>query len=142
MSDAYVSQTTIEAVIDRLDRLTPAEIQALQTRALQRQPELSAFVLAYTEDVGEDGAGLALYVTLVLSEAFRASFRDECERLGASANGNILTAEGEALRYVFAALTDDDPSDAVRLTDEEFWHLLAVLKTVVETLHEVSEPAR
>jgi hypothetical protein len=71
MSDAYVSQTTIEAVIDRLDRLTPAEI-----------------------------------------------------------------------RYVFAALTDDDPSDAVRLTDEEFWHLLAVLKTVVETLHEVSEPAR
>ena len=46
------------------------------------------------------------------------------------------------LRSVVEAFTESNPDDRIDISDDEFWHALAVLKTVSETLHEVGEPKR
>jgi hypothetical protein len=52
VSGARVSAETIEAVVDRLNGLHQRELLALQRRLGPAQPELAAFVLAYTHDRG------------------------------------------------------------------------------------------
>ena len=44
------------------------------------------------------------------------------------------SSEPAVLRYILDALTEED-DDPVELSDEEFWHILRVLKTVVDCLH-------
>jgi hypothetical protein len=46
------------------------------------------------------------------------------------------TSKPVAIGYVVAALTEVSEPDSVHLTDDGFWHLYAVLKTVVEALHD------
>lgn len=58
-----------------------------------------------------------------------------------AASLEIDTAEPHVMRYVVDALTEE-PDEDPALTVEEFWHLFAVLKTVVETLHEVAGARR
>ena len=74
--------------------------------------------------------------------AVLGAFRAEYESLRDQASGAVGTDEPAALDYVFNTLLDEDLDDPVEMKADQFWHLLAVLKTVVETLHEVSEVRR
>lgn len=163
----YVSSETIDAVVERLNGLHEREFLALQRRLGPAQPELAAFVLAFTHDRGPDVSGFAIATTMVLLEAFRgsglkmrkarervvvrqweasrallAALRVDVDEKRERAAGTTVTGEPAALAYVFEALMDDEMEDPLHLDPDDFWHLFAVLKTVVETLHEVSEPRR
>lgn len=98
----YVSSETIDAVIERLNGLREREVIALQRRLGPAQPELAAFVLAYTHDRGPDVSGFAIATTMVLLEAFRASglkMRKARER--------VVARQWEASRALLAALRED-----------------------------------
>ena len=48
-----------------------------------------------------------------------------------------LTPEPHVMQYVIDALTEQDNADLVVLDEAEFWHILQVLKTVSDCMHDV-----
>ena len=48
-----------------------------------------------------------------------------------------LTTEPAVMQYVVDALCEED-EEPVELSTEEFWHILRVLKTVADCLHDAS----
>jgi hypothetical protein len=104
---------------------------------------------------------LTLYAHLVIDEAFRrsgAKFRtikaakilrtweSVSERVGSlkeygrSAAGQHaeFTSEPAVFRYIVEAM-DEPGGDNVILTDDEFWHMLCILHTVSDCLHEAKK---
>ena len=61
------------------------------------------------------------------------------EELGQSA---VETTEPYVMRYVLEAFTERADDDPIDISDEERWHMVAVLMTVVETLHEMAGAER
>jgi hypothetical protein len=47
------------------------------------------------------------------------------------------------MTYILRALAEvsDDAEDPVQLSDDEFWHLVVVLKTFTDALHDASVSA-
>jgi hypothetical protein len=167
MATPNVSEATIDQVCERFAAIEPAEAQRAAARMGPFQPELTAFVIASTSALSQKAIELGMYATLILYEAFRVShfkvhkarerlvvrqweaaselvadLRDSGWRPTDRAELDVDTAEPHALGYVIDALTYDTPDDSVNLTDDEFWQLFAVLKAVVETLHEVAGAPR
>jgi hypothetical protein len=158
MSSPLVSETMMEATWQRVAGATGAEAQRLQKATAKEQEELMDFVLAMSSELSEDALGLALYAHLVIAEAFRRSGgkfrkvtpakilsawesakemaaplkehgRSAAERLAES------TSEPAVLDYILGALDEDEGDEPVYLTDDEFWHILCILKTVSDCLH-------
>jgi len=103
--------------------------------------------------------GLGLYVMIVVLEMFRAApvrtikkvrdrdilrhwhaNRDLIDNLRASEAGvstlpgKLPSVEPAVLDYILDAL-HDETEDLMLVTEDERWHLLAVLKTVMDALH-------
>lgn len=137
------------------------ELRRRQDLCGKEQEELTSFVLAATTDLSPDAAGLALYIHLVVVEAFRRTkipFRKvdsgTVERLWQESFGFIndlkraghgrqpfqleasLCAEPAALQYVVDALTETDADDPVDFADDDFWQILRILKTLVDCMHD------
>lgn len=133
----------------------------MQKLAGKEQAELSAFVVGMTADAGSDAIGLALYMHLVLSQAFhrtRAKFRKvKVGQIDRAWRNNFAiinalksaghtrapfafppeqTTEPAALQYIVDALTEQDEADPIPLTEHEFWLLLQVLKTYCDCMHD------
>jgi hypothetical protein len=140
--------------------MSEAEIRRRQGLCGEEQEELTGFVLAYTSDLPPEALGLALYAHLVAIEAFRRSgvrFRKlkpaRIEQtwkenfgfindLRAAGHGHSpfrlsaeLASEPAVMQYVIDALTEETEDDPVALTDEDFWRILQVLKTVADCMH-------
>ena len=139
---------------------SPAAIRQLQKQCGKDHEELTGFMLGFTSDLRPEALGLALYVHVVVSHAFRRSgtkfrrirpgriertwaanseFIDGLKTSGYSRtaipNEALPSSEPAVLRYVIDALTEEG-QDPVELSDGEFWHILRVLKTVVDCLHD------
>jgi hypothetical protein len=135
----------------------------LRTQKLcgKEQPELTAFVLAFTSDLSPEAIGLALYAHVVVTEAFRRTktpfrkikagkiertwkdnfgFINELKQAGHTRKpfqiDASLSSEPGALQYVVEALTEPDEEDPVELDEHEFWHILQLLKTIVDCMHD------
>lgn len=158
----FVQPNSIEPTWRRIGGSSPAAILQLQKSSGKRQPEIVGFVLGFTADMSPDVVGLALYVMLVVIEMFRTSgarkivkvrestimrhwhanesllgeLRTKAAELAAAIKAAEESVEPHALRYVIEALTEGDPDDPVPLSADEAWHLFAVLKTAIDSLHD------
>ena len=153
----------VEATWQRIGVAEGAVISALQRKCGLSQPELTAFVIGFTEDLRPDAMGLTLYAMVVVYEVFRVhhvkirkarervvlrqwemarAFTEELRERGLSRRdilvADINTAEPYAFRYVIEAFTEQSEDDSIEISDDEFWQMLAVLRTVIETLHEMA----
>lgn len=164
---AFVDAALVEQTWQRLGALPPSEMLKLQRQCGKLQPDLTAFVLAFTSALSPEAVGLGLYVMIVVL----AMFRDACpgkqrkasERLilriwreseaavtdsldappGSDPLQQLLgtSSEPAILESVFDAFTDMEQEEPVALTREEVERLLAVMRTFIETLHQVCRPA-
>ena len=161
-----MTQLVSDALIDETWRAvagsSPVAIRQLQKQCGKDHEELTGFLLGFTSELRPEALGIVLYVHLVITHAFRRSgarFRrirpGRIERTWAAAaefvdqlkagrhpratipSEALSSSEPAVLRYILDALTeqDDDPTE---LSEEEFWHILRVLKTVVDCLHDAA----
>ena len=154
--DAQLMEETWRAV----GAMSDAEIRTRQGLCGKEQQELTGFVLAYTSDLPSEALGLALYAHFVVVEAFRRSgarfrklkparientwkdnfgFVNDLKAAGHSRAPfqlkTELASEPAVMQYVIDALTEENEDDPVALTDEDFWRILQVLKTVADCMH-------
>lgn len=137
-----------------------AEIRRKQGLCGKEQEELTGFVLAFTSELPPEALGLALYAHFVVIEAFRRSgarFRKlKPTRIEDTWRDNFgfvndlkaagytrapfqlepeLASEPAVMQYVIDALTEVNEDDLVNLSDDDFWRILQVLKTVADCMH-------
>ena len=157
---ALISPELMEQTWRSVAEMPSQELRRRQDLCGEEQEHLSSFVLAFTSDLSPDAIGIALYVHLVVVEAFRrtkALFREikpgTIERAWKDNFGFVNDlkqagygrqpfqldprqySEPAALQYVVDALTETDEDDPVDLEDNDFWQVLQVLKTVVDCMH-------
>ena len=161
-----ISRAVVAATLYRVAQAEGEAVQELLDQWISEQEELAAFVLGATGELREEVRPLALYLATVVFEIFRSGPAVEIQhvdgarfdlflranqqvvqRVVASMNAttgveppDLATAsEPVVLQYVAEALTEEG-SDATspELTGGEFLHLLMVLKTVVDALHDAS----
>ncbi len=143
--------------------MTPNEVLRRQGRCGKEQQELTSFVLGFISELPPEAAGLALYVHLVVIETFRrtkAQFRkikpvtiqrtwkdnfafvNDLKHAGHTRRPFQLKADGfsepAVLQYVIDALTEQDDEDPVELAEFDFWHVLQVLKTAADCMHDAA----
>ena len=156
-----ISPELMEETWQSVAQMSADQLQERQVLCGKEQEDLTGFVFAFTSDLSPDAAGVALYAHVVLIEAFRrtnAQFRtikaakierawednldfiDDLKRTDKRRQPFRLEAdsypEPAALQYAVDALTEDDDEDPVDIEDDEFWHALRVLKTVVDCMHD------
>ena len=157
---AIVSPELVEQAWQRIGALDAPEVLKLQNRSGGFQPELVGFVLGFTSKMSAQGMGIALYAMLVLFEMFQrvprttyAKVKDKTimrlwkantkltsELLANDFDLNLMTqfvtgsTEPAALRYVVEALVDAQ-EESGELPPEEVAEILAIHKTVIDSLH-------
>ena len=133
----------------------------MQKQCGKNQEELAGFVLGFTSDLGPEALGLALYVHLVVAQAFHRSYAkfrkvkpgkvmsawkdnfavvNELKAAGHTcapfAFPTTLSSEPAVLQYVVDAMTESDEADPISITDDQFWRTLQVLKTYCDCMHD------
>lgn len=156
-----IGPTLMEATWRSVGASSAIEMRRMQKQSGKDQEELTKFVLGFTSDLSEQALGLALYMHLVVSQAFRrsrAKFRkvtaaqidrawkdnfaviNELKSAGHAgapfAFPSHLTSEPAALQYIVEALTEQDEADPISLVEHEFWQILQVLKTHCDCMHD------
>ena len=157
---ALISPELMEKTWQSVASMSSNELRRQQDLCGKEQEELTGFVLALTTDLSPDAGGLALYIHLVVVEAFRRTKtpfrkvpRGTVERIWKESFGFIndlkqvghgrqpfqleasLCSEPAALQYVVDALTETDADDPVDFDDNDFWQILQILKTLVDCMH-------
>ena len=163
---ALVSQDVVEATWKKAAAMDARTARAAQKDFTRFQPALTGLTIGWTQELRADAVGLALYVTVVVFEMFRAAgaktrkateksvmehwkrsaeLATQLESSGVEPSTlsgfSLATEEPHVLQYVIDALTEEPEDDPVHLTEKEFWHVFATLKTVVDTLHDASTAA-
>jgi len=156
-----VSPDLMEETWESVAASSPEAIERMQKACGVKQEELTAFVLAYLSDLSNDALGLALWVHLVIRQAFvRGGERfkrikpNKIERawrenqilfaeLWSSAEDDPFEglvereiAEPSVVRYIVDAMTETNPDDPIAISEEECRHAVQVLKTVSDCLHD------
>jgi len=168
MNDISIPDEIVDRVVERISKLDDEAIRSLMKRSGPFQPEITGFVLAFTMDLPDRPRALAAMGMMTAFETFRDGYvktRKARERLVRRRFDDACDIVAELAdqfrdpRYVTAddlpssepalmdALLDlaDPPNEPEKRSDEEQeegWHLLAVLYTVVETLHECAGAPR
>ena len=155
-----MSAELVEETWRSVGAMSDNEIRRKQALCGKEQEELTGFVLAFTSEVAPEALGLVLYVHLVVIEAFRrtgAQFRKlKPTRIQGTWRDNFgfindlkaagytrapfqlapgLTSEPAVMQYVVDALTEESDDDPVDLSEDDFWRILQVLKTVTDCMH-------
>ena len=158
--EPFVNAQLMEETWRAIGAMSDAEIRRRQGLCGKEQEELTGFVLAFTSELAPEALGLALYAHLVVVEAFRRSgarFRKlKPARIESTWKKNFafvndlkaagysrapfqlktdLAFEPVVMQYVIDALTEESEDDPVTLTDDDFWRILQVLKTVADCMH-------
>ena len=163
---AIVDPEFVEGTWLRVGAAAPRDMLKLQKQVGKCQPEVAGFVIGFTSELSPEAAGLALYVMVVVHEIFRSAPIKQVKKVkdssiirhwhlsqqalplfleqaaGPSALTEFVASSSEpaVMQYVVDALTELDQEDPVPLDPEELGHLLAVLRTVVESLHQACRP--
>lgn len=161
-----VSEDIIETCWRTIGALDESGIRRLQRSSGKAQEELMAFLIAWNSRQRREVVELALYLGLVILDAFRRVPARRIQRVTEESilrlvrqnekliaglpesldeGVTILTSaesvsEPAIMKYILSALAEvsDDADDSVELTDDEFWHLVVVLKTFSDALHNAS----
>lgn len=156
---AIVTQSLIDRTWQQVGGSSAPELQRMQRRLIAEQDAIFAFVMACIDELRPDAIGIALYLLVVIEEAFcrsgvklrrvkpgklmrawDASSRliDTLKTLDRHLSHHAADARQEpaVFRYLVDALNQVDDEEGVSLSDEEFWHLLGVLQAVADCLHE------
>ena len=158
--EPLVSPVQMEKTWQAVGAMDEGEIKRRQKLCGKEQEELTAFMLAYLSDVEPEAMGLALYEHLVVVEAFRrsgAQFRKlKVNRIENTWKDNFgfvndlraagrprapfqldpgLSSEPAVMQYVIDALTEENEDDPIPISDNDFWRILHVLKTVTDCMH-------
>lgn len=159
---AFIDPDTVATYDARLRGMSARDAVALQKSAGRFQPEVVGFVIASVADLRPDAASLGLYTMVAVLEMFRAGGSQVVKKVrestilrhwaanrsslgearGAAAPLSALlttwadSSEPAVVSFIAETLSGEDDEDPVTLTAEESWHLMAVLKTVVDALHD------
>jgi hypothetical protein len=164
MTSSLVSQALMDATWQRIGGgVSGKEVLRLQQACGKEQEELTGFVIGFSSKLSPEAIGLTLYAHIVIAEAFRrsgAKFRvikaakilrtwESAEEMvtslkdrgrSAAEQHAALTSEPAVFHYILGALSEDqDNNDPVPLTDDEFWHMLCILQTVSDCLHDAKK---
>lgn len=154
LSEGFVEKTWQQIAEFTPERATK-EMQAMS----KHQPDLLAFLMAYTDDLQQDVKELAIYIAFVVYKMFLDSSGkipkisgkeimaryDENTRLiesleGAHENfidriaGVQVSKQPYVMRYVLEALMEDAEEDGINLTEEDIGSLFMLFKTEIEVL--------
>ncbi|MDH4189019.1 MAG: hypothetical protein OEW21_02280 [Betaproteobacteria bacterium] len=158
---ALITSQQMEDTWRAVGAFSNSEIRKRQALCGKEQEELTGFVLGFASDLPTEALGLALYVHFVVVEAFRRSgykfaritpakidlawknnsaFVNELRAAGRTRMPLSLPAgtasEPAVMQYVIDALMEESDDDPVALADDDFWHIVQVLKTVADCLHD------
>jgi hypothetical protein len=158
--EPLVTAQLMEETWRAVGTMPDAEIRRKQALCGKEQEELTGFVLAFTSELPSEALGLALYAHFVVIEAFRRSgarfrklkptriedtWRDNFGFINDLKSAGYtrapfqlkpeLALEPAVMQYVIDALTEENEDDEVNLSDDDFWRLLQVLKTVADCMH-------
>jgi hypothetical protein len=162
-----IDAATVEAAWRRIGAFSEAQARREAERAGREQPDLLAFVVAFTGDLSPAAQELGIYVFHVVLAIFRAAAGRSVPRVKAGAierqwTGSTqalerlegahehflqraaleqVSAEPEVVRYVAEAVMEagHDPDEPMELTEEDQGTLYLVLKTVVDLLHQATD---
>jgi hypothetical protein len=154
-----LSEKFVEKTWQEVAHFTPARADKEMLTMGKNQPDLLAFLMAYTDDLPQELKELAIYIAFVVYKMFldshgkipRISSREIMARYNENtrlleslerAHGSLIEtiANGEVskqpyvMKYVFEALTEDAEEDGIRIMEEDISLLFIVLKTEIEVL--------
>jgi len=162
----HIPDDVIDATWRSVGALDPAAMRRVQRSSGKDQEDLMAFVTAWNSEQRSQVLGLGLYLALVILESFRrgpvrkvkrvkerrilrllrenqvliAGLPDSPEEGSAVLMDPEIVSEPAIMEYILSALAEapEDPDEALDLSADEFWHLVLVLKTFTDALHEAS----
>jgi hypothetical protein len=162
----HIPEHVIDGTWRSVGALEPAAMRRIQKSSGKDQEDLMAFVMAWNSEQRSEVLGLGLYLALVILESFRrgpvrkvkrvkerqilklirenqaliAALPDSPEEGSAVLKDSDIVSEPAIMEYILSALAEipEDPDEALDLSNDEFWHLVLVLKTFTDALHEAS----
>lgn len=154
-------------LMDQTWRTTAAQpqhaAQQQQERCIREQPALASFVIDFTRELAPDVLGLALYIYVVVMEAFRQTNtrfrRITPEEIGCAWDNSLAFVDGlrraghtgdsfkpelercpEPVVFLFVlhTLTEDNEDEPIDVEELDFWHIVQVLNTVSDCMHDAA----
>ena len=154
LSEGFVEKTWQEVA-----KFTPDRANKEMIAMGKNQPDLLAFLMAYTDDLQQEAKELAFYIAFVVYKMFLESMGkvpkisakeimakyDENTRLIESIEGAHeefinriaivqVSKQPYVMKYVLEALIEDAEEDGIDLTEEDIGSLYILFKTEIEVL--------
>jgi hypothetical protein len=155
-----ISEKIVEKTWREVAGFSPSQATREMEKMAESQPDLLAFLLASTENMGPDVGELAIYIAFVIYRVFEGSRKkikkitareiNACYEYNEDLIGRLEGAHEKFLdriariqvskqpyiiKYVVDALSEEsEEGDDVDLTDEDKGFLFLLLKTVVDLL--------
>ncbi len=154
-----LSEGFVEKTWQQIANFTPDRANKEMIAMSKNQPDLLAFLMAYTEDLQQEVKELAIYIAFVVYKMFldsggkipRISSKEimarhnETTRLVESLEGanekfidriaNVqVSQQPYVMKYVLEALMEDAEDDGIDLTEEDIGLLFMLFKTEIEVL--------
>jgi hypothetical protein len=154
-----LSEGFVEKTWQQIANFTPDRANKEMIAMGKNQPDLLAFLMAYTDDLQQEVKELAIYIAFVVYKMFldsggkipRISSREimarhnETTRVVESLEGahekfidriaNVqVSPQPYVMKYVLEALMEDAEDDGIDLTEEDIGLLFMLFKTEIEVL--------
>jgi len=154
-----LSEEFVEQTWQKIAGFTPARATKEMHAMGKNQPDLLAFLVAYTDDLEQEVKELAIYIAFVVYKMFHDSAgkspRISSKEIMSRHNENVLLLEGlegvdgkiidkiksvkvsnqpYVMNYVLEALLEDAEEDGIDLTEEDIGFIFMLLKTEIEVL--------
>jgi hypothetical protein len=157
-----LSEGFVEKTWRQVAEFAPDRANKEMTAMGKKQPDLLAFLMAYTDDLRQEVKELAIYIAFVVYKMFSDSSGGNIRRISSKQivawyNKNtrlIESIEGAhekfvdriagmqvskqpyVMKYVLETLMEDAEEDGIDLTEEDIGSLFILLKTEIDVLDE------
>jgi hypothetical protein len=158
-----LSEALVEKTWQKVAEFTPDRANKEMHAMGKNQPELLAFLMAYTDDLHQEVKELAIYIAFVVYKMFldsrgkipkisgkeiMAAYDKNTrfmENLG-GANGKFIerivgiqvSKQSYVMKYVLEAIMEDSAEDGIDLTEEDIGLLFILFKTEIEVLDKIA----
>jgi hypothetical protein len=154
-----LSEEFVEKTWQEVSDFTPARADKEMLAMGKNQPDLLAFLIAYTDDFQQEVKELAIYIAFVVYKMFlgsngkvpRISSREIMTRYNENTRfleklegaherliekiANIeVVKQPFVMKYVLEALTEDAEEEGIHITEEDIGFLFILFKTEIEVL--------
>jgi hypothetical protein len=154
-----LSEVFVEKTWQQIVKFTPDRANKEMIAMGKNQPDLLAFLMAYTDDLQQEVRELAIYIAFVVYKMFLDSSgkipRISSKKIMARYDENILLMESlegahekfvdriarvqvsnqpYVMKYVLEALMEDAEEDGIDLSEEDIGSLFLLFKTEIEVL--------